>query len=78
MFGTLHLTRFFFLIQAVVVCIIGAAFLFPWLMIVGKTLLIVSVLATIVDVMLIYLPKEPITVQRRLQERMNLGVSNAV
>jgi uncharacterized protein (DUF58 family) len=78
MFGTLHLTRFFFLIQAVVVCIIGAAFLFPWLMIVGKTLLIVSVLATIVDVMLIYLPKEPITVQRRFQERMNLGDSNAV
>lgn len=78
MFGSLHLTRFFFLIMAVAVCTIGAAYLLPWLMVIGKTILVVSLLVTVVDVMLIYLPKEPITVRRRFQERMNLGDSNKV
>lgn len=78
MFGSLHLTRFFFLILANVVLIIGASFLQPWLMLVGKTLLVVTILVTIVDVMLIYLPKQPITVKREFQERMNLGDENKV
>ena len=78
MFGSLHLTRFFFLILASVVLIIGASFLQPWLMLVGKTLLVVTILVTIVDVMLIYLPKQPITVKRAFQERMNLGDENKV
>lgn len=78
MFGSLHLTRFFFLIMVAAVCVIGGAYIFPWLMVVGKTLLVVSILVTVVDVMLIYLPKEPITVQRRFQDRMNLGDSNKI
>lgn len=78
MFGSLHLTRFFFLIMAVAVCVIGGAYLLPWLMVVGKTLLVVAILVTVVDVMLIYLPKEPFTVHRRFQDRMNLGDSNKV
>ena len=78
MFGSLHLTRFFFLILANVVLIIGASFLQPWLMLIGKTLLVVTILMTIVDVMLIYLPKQPITVKRAFQERMNLGDENKV
>lgn len=78
MFGSLHLTRFFFLILANVVLIIGASFLQPWLMLIGKTLLVVTILVTIVDVMLIYLPKQPITVKRAFQERMNLGDENKV
>jgi len=78
MFGSLHLTRFFFLILAVVVLIIGASFLQPWLMLIGKTFLVVTLLVTIVDVMLIYLPKQPITVKREFQERMNLGDDNKV
>lgn len=78
MFGSLHLTRFFFILLGTVVGIIGASFLWPWLMLVGKTMLIVTILVTIVDVMLIYLPKEPISVKRTFQERMNLGDSNKV
>jgi uncharacterized protein (DUF58 family) len=78
MFGSLHLTRFLFVILSATVVLIGASFIWPWLMFVGKTALIVTVIVTIVDVMLIYLPKEPITVQRVLQERMNLGDSNKV
>lgn len=78
MFGSLHLTRFFFLAQVATVAVIGMAFLFPWLMYVGQIMLVASLLVTVVDVMLIYLPKNPISVQRSFQERMNLGDHNKV
>jgi len=78
MFGSLHLTRFFFVIQAAVVGIIGASYIFPWLLYIGQVVLVVSILVTVVDVMLIYLPKEPIRVKRDVQDRMNLGDDNKV
>lgn len=78
MFGSLHLTRFFFIIQACIVGIIGASYVFPWLFIVGQITLAVSILVTLVDIMLIYLPKEPFQVKREVQERMNLGDQNKI
>jgi len=76
--GSLHLTRFFFLLLTIVVALIGASSVLPWLMFVGKTMLVVVILATIVDVLLVYLQKEPVTVKRTFQERMNLGDSNTI
>lgn len=78
MLRSLHLTRFFFLLLTLVVAVIGASSAFPWLMFAGKTLLVVIVLATIADVLLVYLQKEPVTVKRTFQERMNLGDSNTI
>jgi len=74
----LHLTRFFFLLLTIVVALIGASTVLPWLMFVGKTMLVVVILATITDVLLVYLQKEPVTVKRTFQERMNLGDSNTI
>lgn len=78
MFGSLHLTRFFFALMIGIVIVIGASYVWPPLLFIGKLLLIGVALAVIVDVMLIYLPREPITVKRTYQERMNLGDSNPV
>jgi uncharacterized protein (DUF58 family) len=78
LFGSLHLTRFFFLLLAAITAVIGASFIWPWLMFVGKAALVIVVIVTIVDVMLIYLPKAPVSVQRKFQDRMNLGDSNKV
>jgi uncharacterized protein (DUF58 family) len=76
--GSLHLTRFTFLLLSGVAVVIGLSYLFPWLMLVGKTLLIVVFLAVIADVMLVYLSKEPITAKRIFQDRMNLGDPNEI
>lgn len=76
--GSLHLTRFFFLLLSAVVVIIGCSYFLPWLMLVGKTVLIVLMLVVMVDVILIYLQKEPISIQRTFSERMNLGDPNPV
>lgn len=76
--GSLHLTRFFFVLLTVVVGIIGMASILPWLMFVGKIMLLVIILVAIADVLLIYLQRQPVSVRRVFQERMNLGDENKV
>jgi len=76
--GSLHLTRFTFILLTIVTAVIGASTILPWLMLVGKTMLVVLVITIIADVLLVYLQKEPVTVKRTFQERMNLGDVNTI
>lgn len=76
--GSLHLTRFFFVLLTAVVAVIGASTFLPWLMYVGKIALLVIILVAIADVMLLYLQKQPVSVKRNIQERMNLGDENKI
>lgn len=75
---SLHLTRFFFLTAGIGIALVGGAFFVPFLGIIGKTVLLVLLFALILDVLLVNLYKEPIRVQRKFQERMNLGDENKV
>lgn len=74
----LHLTRFFFLAAGMGIALIGGAFFVPFLGIIGKTVLVVLLFALILDVLLVNVFKEPILVQRKFIERMNLGDENKI
>lgn len=76
--ASIHLTRFFFLVAGIGIALIGGAFFVPFLGIIGKTVLFVLLFALILDVLLVNLFKEPIRVQRKYMERMNLGDENKV
>ncbi len=76
--ASIHLTRFFFLVGGIGVALVGGGFFLPFLGIIGKTVLFVLLFAVILDVLLVNLFKEPIRVQRKYQERMNLGDENKV
>lgn len=78
LFGKIHLTRFFFLLAGIGIALIGASHFVPFLMILGKTALIILLLATVLDVLLLHLFKTPFTVQRKFLTRMNLGDENHV
>jgi uncharacterized protein (DUF58 family) len=74
----IHLTRFFFLVMGAGIVLIGLAYLIPWMMIVGKTGLLVALFAVVLDVFLVFSSQQPIQVKRYFQERMNLGDNNQV
>lgn len=74
----IHLTRFFFLTAGIGIALIGGAFFAPFLGIIGKTVLVVLLFALILDVLLVNIFKEPIRVERKYLERMNLGDENKV
>ena len=76
--SSLHLTRFFFLVMGIGVALVGAAHYLPWIGFVGKTVLIVTLFAVILDILLVYMFKQPITIQREFLERMNLGDANTI
>jgi uncharacterized protein (DUF58 family) len=76
--GGIHLTRFFFLVGGIGVALIGASQLVPFLMIVGKTLLLVLLSATVLDVLLLHIFKTPLRAQRKFLKRMNLGDANKI
>lgn len=77
-FGSLHLTRFFFLLMGVGIACVGASYYVPEMMIVGKTVLVVGLFATVLDGFLVFLVKCPVRVRRTLQQRMNLGDENHI
>ncbi len=74
----IHLTRFFFLVMGTGIVLIGMGYLQPWLLIVGKTVLLVALFATVLDVFLVFGSQQPIQVKRYFQPRMNLGDENKV
>ncbi len=78
LFGSLHLTRFFFLLMGIGVLFIGASYFLPFFSLIGKTILFVVLFATVLDVLLIYSNSTPILMERHFQSRMNLGDENKV
>lgn len=76
--GNIHLTRFFFLIGGAGVVLIGASQFLPILKIVGQTILLILLLATVLDMLLLHLFKEPLQAQRKFIKRMNLGDENKI
>lgn len=76
--SNIHLTRFFFLLAGIGIALIGGAFFLPFLSIIGKTILFVLLFAVLLDVLLLNLFGEPISVQRNFIPRMNLGDENTV
>ncbi|MDR0802649.1 DUF58 domain-containing protein [Fluviicola sp.] len=74
----LHLTRFFFLVAGIGIVLTGGAFFVPFLGVIGKTILFVLLFALVLDVLLVNLFKEPVRVQRRYLQHMNLGDENKV
>ena len=78
LFGSLHLTRFFFLLMGIGVLCIGASYFIPFFSLIGKTELLVVLFTTVVDVLLIYSNSAPVLINREFQSRMNLGDENKV
>lgn len=78
LFGKIHLTRFFFLAAGIGIGFIGGSQFIPFFMILGKTVLIILLLATVLDVLLLHLFKTPFTIQRHFLARMNLGDENHI
>ncbi len=74
----LHLTRFFFLVLAAGIVVIGASHFVPQIYFIGKLILLVALGATLLDLLLVFGMKEPISYQRKFDERMNLGDPNHV
>ncbi len=77
-FKSLHLTRLLFLVLGIGILLVGLSFLWPWLMNVGKAVLLICFFATILDVLLVYIHKNPVQIERQLSHRMNLGDENKV
>lgn len=78
MFGTLHLTRFFFLLFAAGVLLIGLGVVHVAFGFIGKLFLLGLLVATIVDCLLLYQHIHPIQIVRNTQKRLHLGDENEV
>lgn len=76
--GSLHLTRWFFVAIAVAVGMLVISEAVPPLFFVGRLIVIILFLVTVVDAILLFLPKEPVSVLRVLKRRMDLGEPNEV
>ena len=77
-FSNIYLTRFFMLTAVAGIVLVGASYVLPFLMLVGKTVLLILLLATFLDILLLHLFKTPFKVERKLMNRMNLGDENHV
>lgn len=74
----IHITRYFFIVASIGVILIACGHLLPLCGTIGKTFLIVLLGLTVLDILLVSISKNPLTAQRILDKRMNLGDPNKV
>ena len=75
---SIYLTQFFFLLMGIVVVLFATSFAVPFLFFWGKVGLLAVVGITILDALIVFMNKQPIHFQRKMEERLNLGDSNEV
>lgn len=73
-----HITRLFFLLIGLGIGFVGASYFMPSCMVIGKTIIVVGLIALMIDAFLVFVLNEPISVSRTFQKRMNLGDENEV
>lgn len=78
MLGRLYLSALFFYIMASAVLLYVLAFAFPVLEQVANTVLLSLFGLLLLDILLLYAIKNPLEVERKLRQRMNLGDANTV
>jgi len=78
LFGSLFLSRRFFLIYAVNVLLFAAAFAMPLLFVVAEIGIAVLLGLTVLDVLLTFANKKPLEFKRVEQKRLNLGDVNEI
>jgi len=76
--NSLFLTRFFFLLFSAVIVCVAMSFKIPSLLFWGKVGGLSLVGFTILDAMLLFSSKEPITFERIVDPRLNLGDANEI
>lgn len=77
-FKHIYLSRFFFILFFGVVLVFVLAASYSWLLIVAQSLLLLLFGLTLLDVLITFSSKMPITFKREVNERLNLGDANAV
>ena len=75
---SIYLTQFFFFLMGIVVVLFATSFAVPFLFFWGKVGLLAVVGITILDALIVFMNKQPIHFQRKMEERLNLGDSNQV
>lgn len=78
LFGSLYLTRLFFLIYAVIVILFAASFSVTALFYIAEIAILVLVGITLLDILLSFSSKSPFKIERVVQKRLNLGDMNEI
>jgi uncharacterized protein (DUF58 family) len=76
--SSIYLTRFFFLLFAIGVILFAAAFAVPGLYFIAKVGMLALFGITLLDLLLVFSAKEPLSYERHVQNRLNLGDANEV
>ena len=76
--SSIYLTRFFFLLFAIGVVLFAAAFAVPGLYFIAKVGMLALFGITLLDLLLVFSAKEPLSYERHVQNRLNLGDANEV
>src|SRR5574343_114452 len=74
----IYLSRFFFLLFAIGVVLFAAAFAVPGLYFIAKVGMLALFGITLLDLLLVFSAKEPLSYERHVQNRLNLGDANEV
>ncbi len=75
---SIYLTQFFFLLMGIVVLLFATSFAVPFLFFWAKVGFLAVIGITILDALIVFMNKQPIHFQRKMEERLNLGDSNEV
>lgn len=78
MLRNIHLTRFFFLVNTIGIAIMGCGYIWSPLLFIGKMVVFITLGATVIDLILVFSSRKPVTYRRIFQERMYLGDENKV
>ncbi|MFN5910103.1 MAG: DUF58 domain-containing protein [Bacteroidota bacterium] len=78
LFSSTYLTRLFFFLFSGLVVLFAASFAIPTLFSVASVGVIVLVAISVLDWLLIFSGREPLSVERKLSDRMNLGDVNHI
>ncbi len=74
----IYLTRWFFAVFGAVVILYVMAYTIPSMQFIANVVLASMFGLTLIDVLLVFSSKEPLSVQRKVNERLNLGDDNPV
>jgi len=75
---SIYLTQFFFLLMGIVVLLFATSFAVPFLFFWAIVGFLAVIGITILDALIVFMNKQPIHFQRKMEERLNLGDSNEV
>ncbi|MFA5574029.1 MAG: DUF58 domain-containing protein [Brumimicrobium sp.] len=78
MFKSFYISQVWFIVFAIGITLMVLGYYVPFLLFVGQFVMITLVFLSILDLFILFLPKNPIEIQRKLSERLNLGDESEV